>query len=205
MWRSNGSVHFCTKGYDAFWLAWEQTGDPRMREALEAQIAYAAQSLHPDRGECRNIGDVRDFIRLYRYTGEPRYLAEASRLFRELRGKLSAGIFLTRAANRWPQPPFIDEDQRGLTVGFAKPYIIGYALAGLRSSHYTPDEPQLRDVVKAVASFVAESQDPVGGWRYPHPRSSAIIMSQVASNTPGKSPRPPGCLGRRKSGSTPSK
>ncbi|MBP9902350.1 MAG: hypothetical protein KBH45_12875 [Verrucomicrobia bacterium] len=180
MWRSNGSVHFCTKGYDAFWLAWEQTGDPRMREALEAQIAYAAQSLHADRGECRNIGDVRDFIRLYRYTGEPRYLAEASRLFRELRGKLSTGDLFDQGGKPLaPDPPFIDEDQRGLTVGFAKPYIIGYALAGLPElAPYTPDEPQLRDVVKAVASFVAESQDPVGGWRYPHPRSSAIIMSQ---------------------------
>src|SRR5207302_503296 len=27
--------------------------------------------------------------------------------------------------------------------------------------------------------FMAESQDPVGGWRYPHPRSSSVIMSQA--------------------------
>lgn len=181
MWRSNGSVNFCTKGYDAFWLAWEQTGDPRMREALDAQVAYAAQHLHADRGECRNVGDVRDFIRLHRYTGERRYLDEALRLFRELRHKLSTGDLFDQGGKPLdPDPPFIDEDQRGLTVGFAKPYIIGYALAGLPElSPCAPDEPKLRDVVRAVANFLAQSQDPVGGWRYPHPRTSAIIMSQA--------------------------
>jgi len=181
MWRSNGSVNFCTKGYDAFWLAWEQTGDPRMIEGLNAQVAYAAQHLHADRGECRNIGDVRDFIRLHRYTGERRYLDEALRLFRELRHKLSTGDLFDQGGKPLdPDPPFIDEDQRGLRVGFAKPYIIGYALAGLPElSPCAPDEPKLRDVVRAVANFLAESQDPVGGWRYPHPRSSAVILSQA--------------------------
>jgi hypothetical protein len=181
MWRSNGSVNFCTKGYDAFWLAWEQTGDPRMREALDAQVAYAAQHLHADRGECRNIGDVRDFTRLYRYTGETRYLDEALRLFRELRHKLSTGdLFDQGGKPLTPDLPFIDDDQRGLTVGFAKPYIIGYALAGLPEvSPCAPDEPKLRDVVGAVAHFLAESQDPIGGWRYPHPRSSTVFMSQT--------------------------
>ncbi len=181
MWRSNSSVNFCTKGYDAFWLAWEQTGDPRLREALDAQVAYAAQHLHADRGECRNIGDVRDFIRLYRDTGERRYLDEALRLFRELRHKLSTGDLFDQGGKPLdPDPPFIDEDQRGLTVGYAKPYIIGYALAGLPElSPWAPDEPKLRDVVRAVADFLADSQDPIGGWRYPHPRTSAIIMSQA--------------------------
>ncbi len=44
MWRSDTSVSFCTKGYDCFWLAWEETGDPRMLEAFRAQAAYAAKS-----------------------------------------------------------------------------------------------------------------------------------------------------------------
>ena len=180
MWRSDSSVNFCTKGYDAFWLAWEQTGDPRMKEALDAQIARAAQHLHVDQGECRNIGDARDFIRLYRYTGEQRYLDEALRLFRELRHKLSTGELFDQGGKPLdPDPPFIDEDQRGLTVGYAKPYIIGYALAGLPELlAYAPNEPKLREVVRAVANFLSESQDPVGGWRYPHPASSAVIVSQ---------------------------
>ncbi|MBI3852885.1 MAG: hypothetical protein HY298_21735 [Verrucomicrobia bacterium] len=181
MWRSNGSVNFCTKGYAAFWLAWEETGDPRMKEALDAQLAYAAEHLHADRGECRNIGDVRDFVDLYRYTGEQRYLDEALRLFRELRSKLSLGDLFDQGGKPIdPDPPFIEEDQGGLKVGYAKPYIIGYALAGLPElARLAPDEPKLRDTVRAVADFLAASQDPLGGWRYPHPRSSGLILGQA--------------------------
>jgi hypothetical protein len=91
MWRSNESVDFCTKGYRSFLLAYEETGDPRHREALAAQLAYARQFVHADRGEARNIGDVDDFVRLYRDTGDIRHRDEALRLFRELRTKLSAG------------------------------------------------------------------------------------------------------------------
>jgi hypothetical protein len=78
MWRSDDSVNFCTKGYDCFWLAWEETGDPRMMDALLAQTAYAAKSIHANTGEWRNIGDVRDFIRLYQYSGEREYLDQAA-------------------------------------------------------------------------------------------------------------------------------
>ena len=42
MWRSDTSVNFCTKGYDCFWLAWEETGDPRMLEAFRAQVIDAS-------------------------------------------------------------------------------------------------------------------------------------------------------------------
>ena len=181
MWRSNGSVNFCTKGYDAFFLAYEETGDPRMIEALEAQIQYAAQNLHVDRGECRNIGDVRDFVRLYEFTGRANYLAEALRLFRELRTKLSPGDLFSQGGQPIvPDPPFIDDDATGTRHPFAKPYIIGYALAGLPElARWAPREPKLREVIQAVADFLAQSQDPVGGWRYPHPHSSYVIMSQA--------------------------
>lgn len=180
MWRSDTSVNFCTKGYDCFWLAWEETGDPRLMEAFRAQIAYAARSIHTDTGECRNIGDVRDFIRLYRDTGEQEYLDQALRLFRELRPKLSAGHLFDQGGKPLdPDPPFIDEDQRGLKTGYAKPYIIGYALAGLPELiPFAPTEPDLKETVRAVADFLASTVDPVGGWRYPHPRSSEVIVSQ---------------------------
>lgn len=181
IWRSNASVDFCTKGYDSFFLAYEQTGDPRMKEALDAQVRYAAQHLHADRGECRNIGDVRDFIRLYEYTGEQQYLHEALRLFRELRTRVSAdNLFDQNGKPLHPDPPFINNDQEGINIGYPKPYIIGYALAGLPDLvRYVPDEPGLRDLVQAVADFLAESQDALGAWRYPHPRSSGISLSQA--------------------------
>lgn len=181
MWRSDSSVNFCTKGYDSFYLAFEESGDPRMMEALEAQLAYAAQHLHVDRGECRNIGDVRDFVRLYRWTSQPRHLNEALRLFRELRNKLSTGdLFDQGGKPLTAESPFIEDDAAGLKTGYAKPYIIGYALAGLPElAAIVPNEPKLRDVIQAVADFMVSSQDPIGGWRYPHPRSSYVIMSQA--------------------------
>jgi hypothetical protein len=76
--------------------------------------------------------------------------------------------------------PFIEDDNTGYQHPFAKPYIIGYALAGLPElARHQPKEPKLRDVVQAVADFIADSQDPIGGWRYPHPRSSRVYMSQA--------------------------
>jgi hypothetical protein len=181
MWRSNDAVNFCTKGYDSFYLAYEETGDPRMLEALLAQVRYAAEHLHVDRGECRNIGDVRDFVRLFQHTGQSNYLAESLRLFRELRTKLSAGeLFSQGGQPLGSDPPFIDDDAKGYHHPFAKPYIIGYALAGLPElARLQSSEPKLRAVINAVADFLATSQDPLGGWRYPHPRSSYLILSQA--------------------------
>jgi hypothetical protein len=179
MWRSDSSVNFCTKGYDCFWLAWEETGDPRMREALASQTGYAYQHVHAT-VECRNIGDVRDFIRLYEFTGERQHLDEALRLFRELRTKLSTGNLFDQGGKPIdPDPPFINDDQLGLRIGYAKPYILGYALNGLPDLlRHAPDEPELRNTIRAVADFLASSVDPAGGWRYPHPRSTDTLISQ---------------------------
>lgn len=180
LWRTNWSSHFCTKGYDAFFYAYEETGDPRMLTALNAQVNYAKGFIHTNTGECRNIGDVSDYMHLYRFTGVPLYRDEALRLFRELREKLSPGDLFSQGGQLIVDDgPFIDDDQHGYEAPFAKPYIIGYALAGLPALlEEFPDEPKLRDVVRAVAVFLADSQDPVGGWRYPHPQSSAVLISQ---------------------------
>ena len=181
VWRSNTSVNFCTKGYDSFFIAYEQTGDPRMLEALEAQVEYAGQHLHADRGECRNIGDARDFVRLYRYTGQPRYLEQALRLFGELRGRLSTGDLFDQGGKPLEHDlPFVQDDRKGLLKGYAKPYIVGYALVGLPELlELAPEEPKLADTVRAVADFLARSQDPLGGWRYPHPRSGSVNLNQA--------------------------
>ncbi len=179
MWRSDTSVNFCTKGYDCFWLAWEETGDPRMLEALHAQVDYASRHVHAT-DECRNIGDVRDFLRLYEFTGDRHHLDQALRLFRELRTKLSTGNLFDQGGKPiHPAPPFINDDQVGLRIGYAKPYILGYALNGLPDLlRHTPDEPELRPTIHAVADFLAATVDPAGGWRYPHPRSTDCLVSQ---------------------------
>ena len=181
MWRMNNAVHFCTKGFDSFLYAYEETGDPRMLTALTAQTKYSAKYVHTDQGECRNIGDVADLMALYNRTGWPAYREEALRLFRELRTKLSADDLFSQGGQPIVEdPPFIDDDDLGYKHPFAKPYIIGYALAGLPELlRVCPDEPELRDVIRAVADFLASSQDPLGGWRYPHPKSSRMILDQA--------------------------
>ena len=180
MWRSNTAVHFCTKGIDSFLYAYEETGDPRMATALRWQTDYAAREVHADRGECRNIGDVGDWMRLYRFTGDPAHLESGLKLFRELRTKLSAGHLFSQGGQPIiDDPPFIEEDKVGTQNPFPKPYIIGYALSGLpRLARELPNEPDLVEVIRAVADFMASAQDPSGGWRYPHPNSSGVIISQ---------------------------
>jgi len=180
MWRSDRAVNFCTKGFDCFWLAWEETGDPRMLEALRAQVDYARQFVHANQGECRNIGVARDFVRLYEYTGDAAHLAEAVRLFAELRTKLSPEHLFDQGGKPLdPDPPYIEDDERGLKVGYAKPYILGYALAGLPALlRHAPKEPGLKETIRAVADFLAQTVDPAGGWRYPHPRSSQVFIGQ---------------------------
>jgi len=180
MWRSNSAVHFCTKGYDSFFYAYEETGDPRFATALRWQTDYASRMIHTDTGEARNIGDVRDFVRLYEMTGQRHHLEQALRLFRELRSKLSSGdLFSQSGAPIEAELPFIDDDAFGYAHPFPKPYIIGYALAGLPAlAAHCPDEPKLRDVIRAVAEFLARTVDPTGGWRYPAPSSSTVIIGQ---------------------------
>jgi hypothetical protein len=179
MWRSNNAVSCCTKGFDSFFPAYEQTGDPRMMEALQAQLDYVARHLHAGLNTTRNIGIVHDLLRLYRFTGERRHLDESLRLFRELRAVLSTGnLFSESGKPIVPDPPFIEDDQSGLEYPYAKPYILGYAPGGLPElAALAPKEPKLRDLVRAVADFLVTSQDPVGGGRYPHPRSSVVVLS----------------------------
>ncbi len=181
MWRSNTAVHFCTKGYDSFLFAYEETGDPRYAAALRWQTEYAARMIHTNQGECRNIGDVLDFVRLFEFTGHRPWLDEALRLFRELRDKLGPdGLFSQGGQPIEPDLTFMDNDSLGYKHPFAKPYIIGYALQGLPElARFAPDEPRLVEVIRAVAKFMVGSQDPAGGWRYPHPKSSRMLIDQA--------------------------
>ena len=180
-WRAPGSVDFCTKGFESFLYAYEETGDPRMSAALHWQTEYARRHIHAsgESQEVRNVGVATDFLRLYRLTGVSIYREEALRLFRQLRDVLSDGdLFSQSGAPFHPDPPFINDDAVGSEYPFPKPYILTYALQGLPDLlSFYPDEPKLRDVVRAVADFLARSQDPIGGWRYPHPRS-AIVSCQ---------------------------
>ena len=180
-WRGSQGCDFCTKGFDSFFYAYEETGDPRMLAALRTQLAYASKFVHTNTGQCRNIGVVTDFMRLYRFTGDDTYLAQATRLWQELKTKLMPNNLFSQSGEPIvPDPPFIQEDDLGYKYPFAKPYIIGYALLGLPDLlQAKPDEPRLPDVISAVARFLAESQNPLGCWSYPHPLSGGMRSSGI--------------------------
>ena len=111
-WRGSRSSDFCTKGYATFLLAYEQTGDPRMKEALDAQVNYAMEHVHSHDGQCRNVGDVADFVLLYELTGKQQYLDHALRLFREIRQLLSTDLLFSQGANRSLRDPPISMKTR---------------------------------------------------------------------------------------------
>ncbi len=180
MWRSNDSVTFCTKGIENLLFAYEETGDPFYACGLRAQIEYAKENVHANTGECRNIGCAKDFMVLYHALGKQEYAQHALRLFQELREKLcDNNLFSQGGQPLKEQVPFIQNDLTGYNNPFPKPYILGYALQGLPSLYKeVPDEPRLYETIEAVAKFIAESGDPVGGWRYPHPRSPLIFIGQ---------------------------
>jgi len=183
-WRSDeGGASFCTKGFDAFFLAYEQTGDPLLLEALGAQTQYAKRFVHALPGTTRNIGVAIDFVRLYRYTGQERYLDEALRLFRELRDSgalLENNLFTEGGGPATNDENYMASDGVGYDGTYLKPYILGYGLEGLPALlALCPEEPRLREAVEAMADFQAASQDPLGAWRYPHPRSPYQIVNQA--------------------------
>lgn len=208
MWRSNDSVHFCTKGIENMLFAYEETGDPFYACSLKWHVEYAKTNIFANKGECRNIGVVKDFLILYHALGKQEYAQHALRLFRELREKLCDNhLFSQGGEPLQKEVPFIQNDQTGYKNPFPKPYILGYALQGLPALYKEfPDEPSLFETIEAVAKYIAESGDPVGGWRYPHPRSPLVFIGQgiehayqlvnACSIMEGKSPYVDLCLDR---------
>ncbi len=182
MWRANSGRHtFCTKGYVSFLYAWEETGDPRMATALRHQVAYAQQHVRADRGEARNIGDVDDFMRLHRMTGQPHLLQAAMRLWNQLADRIGTdGLFSQSGDPIEGQRPFIDRDQDAGPLPYAKPYILGYSLTGSPALlEWLPDDERLVRMLQGVTDFMVSVIDPAGGWRYPAPESSQLVLGQA--------------------------
>ncbi len=146
--------------------------------------------LNPDRPMQGSGAAYPAFFYDYRNKELRRYLVD---FIRARLGEINYGGVFFDYIGRWALPNEVialweqkypgttyDDDATCSNYGYAKPYIIGYALAGLGElARYFPDEPKLRDVIQAVADFMAESQDPLGGWRYPHPRSSGLTLNQA--------------------------
>lgn len=176
MVRFNNAVDFCTKGFHSFWLAYEETGDPRFKGAAEAQARWSAENVHCDRGEMRNVGVIADFAQLHEYTGSAFYLDQAVRLWEEFKGKQQPDLLFTQGG----KPPtgndlFIPDDDFGYKHPFYKAYIVQYAANALpHLLRFRPDDQRLRDTIVVLGRWLTQAQTAGGSWGYPAPASAGM-------------------------------
>ena len=174
--RSNDAVTFCTKGYHSFWLSYEETADPRFREAAEAQACWSADHVHATVNYTRCIGQVLDFVKLYEYTGDGGYLAQAERLWSEFQACQNPDLlFNERGVPSTGNDLYVPEDKFGYEHPFVKAYIVQYALNALPYLlAHRPDDRRLRDTIVACSDWMARVQTAGGGWAYPGPSTAGF-------------------------------
>ncbi|MBN2452152.1 MAG: hypothetical protein JXR77_17330 [Lentisphaeria bacterium] len=179
MVRFDYALDYVTKGFHSFWLAYEETGDPRFREAAQVQAAWAMAHVPCNRGEMRNVGVIADFAKLHEYSGRPEYLEHALRLWNEFQSKQMPDLMFTQSGKpETGNELYIPNDDFGYRHPFYKPYITQYAtnalpyLLALR-----PDDRRLRDTILACNRWMARAQGPAGGWGYPAPSTAGSGFS----------------------------
>ncbi len=160
-----------TKGFASFWLAYEETGDPRFREAAEAQAEFGADNITCLKNEMRSVGAVADYAKLYEYTGDQFHLQQAERLWEEFQQGQMDNLLFTQHGK--PEAPgdelYIGNDSFGYKHPFVKPYMVQYATNSLPYLlKLTPDDQHLRDTILALNDWMATHRQPGGGWGYPH-------------------------------------
>ena len=179
MVRFDYALGFVTKGFHNFWLAYEETGDPRFRDAAEAQVAWAMEHVFCNRGEMRNVGAVADFAKLYEYTGRADYLDHAVRLWQEFQSKQMPDLMFTQSGREATgNDLYIPDDAFGYQHPFYKPYITQYATNALPYLlTFRPEDTRLRDTILACNRWMAGVQSAGGGWGYPGPSTAGLSFS----------------------------
>ena len=176
MVRYDYAQGFVTKGFHSFWLAYEETGDPRFREAAEAQAKWAAANIYCHKGEMRNVGAITDFVELYEYTGQQFYLDNAVRLWEEFQSKQGDDLLFTQGGKpAVGDHLYIPNDQYGYKHPFVKPYIVQYAINALPGLlKHRPEDKRLRDTILTLSDWMARVQTPGGGYGYPAPSTAGV-------------------------------
>jgi hypothetical protein len=179
MRRYEYTSDYVTKGFHNFWLAYEETGDPRFRQAAEAQAQWSAANAHCDRGETRNVGLITDFARLYSYTGRQEYLDQAQRLWREFQSKQAPDLLFTQSGKpATGNDLYIRDDDHGYKFPFYKPYMVQYATNSLpHLLECCPADRHLRATILACNDWMARVQTEAGGWGYPGPTTAGLGLS----------------------------
>ena len=178
MVRYDYAQGFVTKGYRNFWLAFEETGDPRFKHAAEAQAKWSSTHAYADRGEMRNVGMIADFAKMHEYTGDTFYLDHATRIWKEFQSKQMPDLMFTQGGRpATGNHLYIFNDKRGYRTPFYKAYITQYATNSLpHLLKLTPTDKGLRDTILACNEWMAKAQAG-GGWGYPGPTSAGIGWS----------------------------
>ncbi|OGV79952.1 MAG: hypothetical protein A3K19_11480 [Lentisphaerae bacterium RIFOXYB12_FULL_65_16] len=174
--RQNDAVTFCTKGYHSFWLAYEETGDPRFRYAAEQQAKWSSTHVHATVNYMRCIGQVTDFVKLYEYTGDKFYLDNAVRLWTEFQACQDPDLlFNEMGVPSTGNDLYVPDDSFGYKNPYVKSYIVQYATHALPDLlAHTPNDQRLRDTIIACNDWMAKVQTAGGGWSYPGPTTAGL-------------------------------
>jgi hypothetical protein len=177
--RHNDAVSFCTKGYNGFWLAYEETGDPRFRHAAEAQAEWAAKHVTAGVNYTRCIGQVTDFVKLYEYTGKAVYLEQANRLWGDFKAVQTPDLLFTEGGRpATGNDLYVPDDRFGYEHPYVKSYITQYATNALPELlAHQPNDTRLRDTIIACNDWMAKVQTAGGGWSYPGPTTAGFYWS----------------------------
>jgi len=73
---------------------------------------------------------------------------------------------------------YIGSDALGYKTPFVKPYIVQYATNALPCLlRHTPEDRRLHDTILALNDWMAHTQQPGGGWGYPHPATAGVTWN----------------------------
>ena len=172
--RFSNSPIFVHKGWSNFWLMYEETGDPRYRQAALAAAEWSIAHQHAGRSYTRTIGVVADAVKMAEYTGDDKHLANAVRLWETFQPTQGPDLLFTESGKpAVGNDLYIGKDALGYRTPFVKPYIVQYATNALPLLlRHTPEDGRLRQTVLALNDWMARVQQPGGGWGYPHPAAA---------------------------------
>lgn len=174
--RFANSPLYVHKGWSNFYLMYEETGDPRYRQAAEAAAEWSIAHQHAGLSYTRVIGAVIDAVKLYEYTGDQKHLANAVRLWETFQPTQGEDLLFTESGKpATGNDLYIGIDALGYKNPFVKPYIVQYATNALPALlRHRPDDQRLRATILALNDFMARVQQPGGGWGYPHPAAAGL-------------------------------
>ncbi|MBD3293147.1 MAG: hypothetical protein GF393_09500 [Armatimonadia bacterium] len=174
--RFDNTPIYVHKGWSNFYLMFEETGDSRYQHAAEAAAEWSIENQHAGLSYTRTVGVVADAVKMYEYTGDEKHLANAIRLwesFQEIQGEDL--LFTESGKPAVGNDLYIGDDRLGYQNPFVKPYIVQYATNGLPYLlEHTPEDQRLRDTIVALNDFMVRSQQPGGGWGYPHAAAAGL-------------------------------